>query len=127
MGQNFSRLHPSQLQPYLQAGWDKLFFPNNSDIAQATQQKRCFRSDEWAFFTDFYKFNDFAGINLYTDLIPENCTKEFYQRFGSPSIETQLVDAGKVSFITKSPELRKQVNLALGKDIKFVPAFNIVK
>ncbi len=127
MGQNFSRLHPSQLQPYLQAGWDKLFFPNNPDIAQATQQKRCFRSDEWAFFTDFYVFNDFAGINLYTDLIPESCTKEFYQRFGSPSIETQLAEAGKLSFIVKSPELRKQVNLALGRNIKFVPALNIVK
>lgn len=126
IGQSFSRLHPSQLQPYLQAGWDKLFFPNSPDLAQATQQNRCFRSDEWTFFTDFYKFNDFAGINLYTDLIPQNCIDEFYKRFGFPSIETHLVEVGKVVFITKLPEL-KQVNLALGKNLKFVPTSNPAK
>ncbi len=126
VGQSFSRLHPSQLQPYLQAGWDKLFFPNSPDLAQATQQNRCFRSDEWTFFTDFYKFNDFAGINLYTDLIPQNCINEFYKRFGFPSIETHLVEVGKVVFLTKLPEL-KQVNLALGKNLKFVSTPNSAK
>jgi hypothetical protein len=117
MGHNFARLHPSQIQQYLQAGWDKLFFPNE----QRTGQKRCFRPDEWSFFTEFYKFNDFAGINLYVDLLPKECVAEFYTRFGNPTIETEIPRSGRLKFIPKSPELRSQVNLAIGASLKFKP------
>lgn len=121
MGQYFGRLHPSQIEPYLQAGWDHLFSPNHPNIMEATQQTRCFRANEWSFFTDFYKYNDFAGINLYTDLLPESCVKEFYTRFGNPTNETTVPGAGTVKFIPKSADLRSQVNLALGTKIKFEP------
>jgi hypothetical protein len=121
MGQYFGRLHPSQIEPYLQAGWDKLFFPDNPDALAATHQARCFRPQEWSFFTDFYKFNDFAGINLYVDLLPAECINEFYARFGTPSVETEVPWAGAVKFIPKSLELRNQVNLNLGASLKFKP------
>ena len=121
MGQYFGRLHPSQIEPYLQAGWDKLFFPDSPDPLLATHQTRCFRPEEWSFFTDFLKLNDFAGLNLYLDLLPENCVAEFYQRFGKPIIATVVPGAGKVGFIPKPLELRNQVNSGLGKSIKFEP------
>ncbi len=121
MGQYFGRLHPSQIEPYLQAGWDKLFFPGSPDVSGKTRQARCFRPDEWSFFTDFYKRNDFAGINLYEELLPEDCVSEFYARFGTPAVETLVPGAGRVKFIPKSPELRNQVNLALGASLKFEP------
>jgi len=127
VGYSYSRLHPSQIEPYMQAGWSKLFFPDRANILEASQQSRCFRSDEWAFFTDFYKFNDFAGINLYTDLLPENCINDFYKRFGTPSIQTKIADAGKVQFIAKSPQLRKQVDLAIGRSLKFEPYLDASK
>jgi hypothetical protein len=125
MGQYFGRLHPDQIEPYLQAGWDKLFFPNKTDIFTATRQERCFRSEEWSFFTDFYKYNDFAGINLYVDLLPKDCVAEFYNRFGTPVVETKVPAAGKVKFIPKSPELKNQVNLILGASLKFEPLLNL--
>lgn len=124
LGQYFGRLHPSQIQPYLEAGWHKLFFPDNPSPHQATSQTRCFRADEWAFFTDFYKLNDFAGINLYVDLLPGECANEFYERFGNPVVETVVPGAGKVKFLPKSPELRSQVNLKLGASLKFEPFLN---
>jgi len=124
VGQYFGRLHPSQLKPYLQAGWNQLFSPNNPDFTKATQQTQCFSAEEWSFFTDFYQFNDFAGINLYTDLLPESCAQEFYARFGNPTIETRILGAGKVRFIPKSAELRSKVNLALGSKIKFEPSLD---
>ena len=117
IGQYFGRLHPSQIKPYLQADWDKLFFPDRTDSRQA----RCFNQAEWSFFTDFYKLNDFAGINLYVDRLPEDCLTEFYARFGSPAAETLVPGAGRVKFMPKSPELRNQVNLALGASLKFEP------
>jgi hypothetical protein len=119
MGQYFGRLYPSQIKPYLQAGWDKLFFPGNLNIFKSTGQTRCFREEEWSFFKDFYKLNDFAGINLYVDLLPEKCLADFYKNFGNPVVETLVPAAGKVQFIPKSPDLRDQVNLALGASLKF--------
>ena len=124
MGQYFGRLHPSQIAPYLQAGWNNLLLPDSPEMFTATRQKRCFRPEEWEFFTNFYKFNDFAGINLYVDLLPERCVNKFYQRFGIPTRETTVPMAGKVKFIAKSPQLRNQVNLALGTKLKFEPLLN---
>jgi hypothetical protein len=114
MGHFFGRLHPSQIEPYLQAGWDKLLIPNRHKSRQA----KCFSDRQWSFFTDFYKYNDFAGINLYLDLLPKNCVGEFYRRFGKGAIETQIPEAGRVVFIPKSAKMRSQVNPILGKKIK---------
>jgi hypothetical protein len=127
IGQYFGRLHPSQIEPYLQAGWDKLFFPDDSYISMSEKprQARCFQAAEWSFFTDFYKLNDFAGINLYIELLPEDCASEFYARFGSPAVETVIPGAGRVQFIPKSAELRNQVNLSLGSSLKFDPLLEI--
>lgn len=118
MGQYFGRLHPDQIGPYLEAGWNKLFFPDSSIKNPANRQERCFRPAEWSFFTDFYKFNDFAGINLYVDLLPKDCISEFYARFGNPAVETWVPGPGKVQFIAKPSELRSQVNPALGRSLK---------
>ncbi|MEA5597532.1 hypothetical protein [Rivularia sp. UHCC 0363] len=127
MGQYFGRLHPSQLNSYLKAGWNSLLFPNSYDITKATQLSRCFRPDEWSFFTEFFKYNDFAGINLYTDLVPDNCVQEFYKRFGQPVVKTVILGPGKVEFIAKSSELRSQVNLGLGSRIKFKPLLDFAE
>jgi hypothetical protein len=115
MGQYFGRLHPSQGKPYLDAGWDKLFFPDKT----GTRQKRCFNEAEWSFFTEFFKLNDFAGINLYLERLPQECLTEFYKRFGNPVVETIVPGAGRVQFIPKSPELRKEVNPELGVSLEF--------
>ncbi|MGJ5672878.1 MAG: hypothetical protein ACR9NN_04565 [Nostochopsis sp.] len=125
MGQYFGRLHPSQIEPYIQARWDKLFSPNSPDIMKATRQTRCFIPNEWSFFTDFFQLNDFAGINLYVDLLPENCVQEFYKHFGNAVLETTVPGAGKVKFIPKSPKLFNKVNLALGTQLKYEPLLDL--
>jgi hypothetical protein len=117
MGHYFGRLHSSQVAPYFQAGWDKLFFP---DDKMPSRQSRCFNQAEWSFFTDFFRLNDFAGINLYVDRLPGNCAAEFHQRFGTAAVETSVPGAGRVRFIPKSLELRNQVDLALGSSISLV-------
>jgi len=125
--QYFGRLHPSQIEPYLQAGWSQMFVPDKLDLFKGTRQSRCFTTEEWSFFTDFYKFNDFAGINLYVDLLPEGCASEFYKRFGTPVRETRVPPGSRVQFLPKSPELRRQVNLALGKSIRFEPTLDLAE
>ncbi len=127
MGQYFGRLHPSQLVPYLEAGWDKLFTPDNQNIFQSSRQTRCFNPEEWKFFSDFYKLNDFAGINLYVDLLPKDCAEDFYTHFEKPVIETKVAGAGTVKFIPKPSNLRSQVDLELGRNLKFEPLLDFSK
>lgn len=115
MGEYFGRLHQSQVKPYFQAGWGKLLDPGEQT---SSHPSHCFNATEWDFFTNFFKFNDFAGINLYVDLLPKGCVAEFYRRFGSPVRETSVPGTGQVVFIPKSAKLRAQVNLALGKALK---------
>lgn len=127
VSQYLGRLHPSQIEPYLNAGWAQMFVPDKLDLFKGTRQSRCFTTEEWSFFTDFYKFNDFAGINLYVDLLPEGCASEFYKRFGTPVRETRIPLGSRVQFMPKPPELRRQVNLALGKSIRFDPPLDLVE
>ena len=114
MGQYFGRLHPSQIQPYLDAGWLTLLAPDEKD----GKRVRCFEPHEWEFFTRFFAFNDFAGINLYVDLLPPECPGEFYARYGPPVAETRVPVAGRVQFIPKDPSLRSRTNPRLGLELK---------
>jgi len=118
VGQYYGRLHPSQIEPFVKAGWYKLFSPTKGS-SFSNKQSRCFYPEEWKFFTDFYQYNDFSGINLYTKMLPEACVAEFHKRFGSAVIETEVPGAGKVEFIPKSPELSNKVNLELGKKVQY--------
>ncbi|MFW6224706.1 MAG: hypothetical protein ACOC4B_00390 [Bacteroidota bacterium] len=121
IGQHFGRLHPSQIEPYLQVGWERLLLPNSEVPLQATQQARCFDAEEWDFFEQFYKYNDFAGINLYTTLLPDDCVQQFHQRVGQPIIQTTIPSQVQIQFIPKDKTRREQVDLVKGKELKFQP------
>ena len=118
VGQYFGRLHPDQLTPLISAGWPKLFSPNSDNIFQASRQTRCFNEKEWQFFESFYYLNDFAGINLYTELLPPACKEDFYLRLGSPIQETVVPLTGKVVFIPKPLQMRSQVDIQKGMRLK---------
>jgi len=91
------------------------------DIHKATRLKSCFNIKEWEFFTKFYELNDFAGINLYVDLLPQECVGEFYNHYGTPVIKTTIPNLGKIEFIQKTAEQRSKVNMKLGRELKLNP------
>ncbi|MBD2754278.1 hypothetical protein [Spirosoma validum] len=88
VGQYFGRLHPDQIKPFLRDGWPQLLTPN-----------RPFTEQDWQFMDAFLRKNNFAGINLYPDLLSPQQVSEFYQRYGSPIAETRFPAAGRVVFI----------------------------
>lgn len=118
MGVYMGRPHPSLFVPYQIAGWGNMFSPNHPSIVQATMETRCFGPEQWAFFTDFFRFNNFAGINLYLDRLPEQCIPEFYDRFGQPAVTATFPRAGRVAFIPKSAALRRQVDPEKGRAVR---------
>ncbi len=120
MGEYFGRLTLSQIEPYLDAGWGKLFTPDVPDIMKAAHQTRCFTNKEWRFFEGFFTLNDFAGINLYTDLLPLECLDGFYRRFGRPVAQTDVPGAGPVQFIPKPDTLKDKQNVKEGLSVSLI-------
>jgi hypothetical protein len=122
VGQYFGRLDYSQIEPFLLAGWDKLFSPDTPDYMVSTRQTRCFSEEEWEFFIEFFRLNDFAGINLYTDLLPASCVEDFHRRLGKAIAETRIPLAGRIVFIPKPAKLRHGIDPEAGKKLKYLPS-----
>ncbi len=88
VGQYFGRLHPDHIKPFLRDGWPRLLAPG-----------RTFTAQDWQFLDAFLRTNNFAGINLYPDLLTPEQTAAFYRRYGQPVAETRFPAAGRVVFI----------------------------
>lgn len=88
VGQYFGRLHPDQIKSFLRDGWPRLLTPN-----------RVFTEQDWQFLDVFLRKNNFAGINLYPDLLTPEQVVQFYHRYGPPIAETAFPAAGRVVFL----------------------------
>lgn len=88
VGQYFGRLNPEQITPFLRDDWPRLLTPN-----------RAFTEPDWQFLDNFLRSNNFAGINLYPDLLTAEQVVKFYQRYGHPIARTTFPAAGKVVFL----------------------------
>ncbi len=119
IGHYYGRLHPLLIKPFVDAGWGQLPVADTKIWNLSTRLVNQFTPQQWKFFTEFFKSNDFAGINLYIDLIPRSEQSEFYRRFGKPVRQTIVPIAGNVVFIPKPKQWFSEVNLKKGKEIKF--------
>ena len=123
MGQYFGRLHPSQIQPYLDMGLHRLMQPNHPDLYRATQESRCFKSGEWDFFDELYRSQNFAGIQLHRDRLPDECYDEFIRRYGDPTAITTLLKMGTLAFIP-NPLKNSEELLKSSSTLFFNPTFD---
>ncbi len=88
VGQYFGRLSMAQTEPFRRDGWPRLLLPDY-----------VFTEADWRFLDDFLRKNDFAGINLYPDLLAPEQVRQFYVRYGKPVAETRFPAAGRVQFL----------------------------
>jgi hypothetical protein len=96
--------------------WD----PDDPDPIEADVQTRCLNEREWAFFTDFYEKNDFAGIQLAIDRLPPGCPEKFYARFGQPMGEVTIPRAGRLAFIPRDPASRSRVDKVAARNARLI-------
>lgn len=101
VGVFLSRMTEAQPKPFYDLGFPKLFAPDSREIRGAHGQTRCFDEQEWQSFESFYRSQDFAGLSLYPDLLPEGCAEQFTRRFGAPTAETRLPAEGRALFIPR--------------------------
>jgi hypothetical protein len=98
VGQYFGRLHPEQIQPFLRDGWPRLLTPD-----------RNFTEQDWQFLHSFLHKNNFAGINLYLDLLTPSQIAGFYRHFGQPIAQTRFPATGRVVFIPLQSAAKKSI------------------
>ncbi len=110
VGAYFGRLHPRQIQPYLDAGWPRLFFPDRRSPMEATRQRRDFEPDEWEFLERFLRLGDFCGVLLHLDLLPEETVAAFHARFGAPAAAA-ATPFGRLEFIPKPAAWRRDTDV----------------
>jgi hypothetical protein len=110
VGKYFGRLHPDQVRPYIEAGWPRLFVPDNPNAFKARRQQRDFAPQEWEFVERFVTLGDFSGVLLYTDLLPPETVAGFHARFGPPVAAAGSL-FGRIEFIPKPGAWRGQVDL----------------
>ncbi|HVJ92750.1 MAG TPA: hypothetical protein VM580_23275 [Labilithrix sp.] len=99
VGLLLARMTMSQAKPFYDLGLPSLFTPDHPEIRTARRQTRCFDDREMEIFESFFNAHDFAGISLYTDLLPPGCAERFYDRFGPPVAETRLPAEGRAVFV----------------------------
>jgi hypothetical protein len=97
VGQYVGRLHPDLVRPFLRDGWPRLLAPGYR-----------FTEADWAFLDHFLRANQFAGINLYPDLLTPDQTAAFLAHYGPALAEAQYPRAGKLLFlrVNRSAQVR---------------------
>lgn len=113
IGKYNGRLNDKQIKPFLDAHWPEILEVKQQQSSEFLDDKKL------NFLVEFFKQNDFAGINLYTDLISKASSKKIYEVFGQPTITTKVPGAGQVVFIPKKADWQKFENKLRGKELKF--------
>lgn len=97
-----SRVHKTQFKSWLDDGWEDMFMPDDPNREHPKRELRCFDAEQWARFDGLYRSNDFAGIQLYADLLPDECVRQFHARYGEPTATETLPRLGRVEFIPRA-------------------------
>lgn len=98
-----SRVHKLQFKSWLDQGWEGMFMPDDPTREHPKRELRCFSDEQWARFDALYRDHDFAGIQLYTEVLPDECVARFHERYGEPLAVETLPRVGRVEFIPRRP------------------------
>lgn len=120
VGKYFGRLHPDQIRPYIEAGWPRLFVPDDPNAFKARRQQRDLTPEEWAFLERFVSLGDFAGVLLYPDLLPPETVAGFHARLGPPAAAAAS-PYGRLEFIPKPEAWRGRVDVSAARALALPP------
>ncbi len=96
-----SRVHKTQFPHWIDEGWPSMFMPDDPTREHPKRELRCFDDEQWARFDRLYRGHDFAGIQLYLDVLPTECVTAFHARYGEPVASETLPRLGRVEFIPR--------------------------
>jgi len=109
MGIYMGRMHPSEVARAERLHWGDLMLPDDAPSIRR-RQRRDFTPSEWEFLQRFLGRHDFAGVLLFTDLLPPETVSGFEERFGRVIARTDFLrESGPVAFIPSAPWWRERV------------------
>ncbi len=118
IGQYLGRLHPAQVKPFVDAGFPRVLLGDADTVIGSQRIERCPDKETFDFLAEFYERNNFAGIQLAVDRLPDGCAEQFFERFGKPIGEVSFSTAGRLAFIARDPSTFARIDTVLGKQVK---------
>ncbi|WP_460472803.1 hypothetical protein [Emticicia fontis] len=101
IGGYYSHIHPAAIKGFVDIGVGNLTEPDSRDWRNASRIINEFSEEQLAYFIKYFQYNDFSGINLCIDLIPEKMYNQIVNKIGKPTQSTIFPGAGRVVFIPK--------------------------
>ena len=120
-----SRLNKKDIKPLTEQGWPFIFqrllgSQNTIPVGERTRFLNCFSKEEMEFFIQFLKTGDFAGIQLYRDLVGDDCADEIERNINSATASIRIPMAGRTEFIPKPSSWGPLVNEDEARNLKFI-------
>jgi hypothetical protein len=123
IGGYYSHVPKLSVNVFVGLGIGEWIIPNDSTYIDgwrnATKIINTFDNNQLEHFVSYFKYNDFAGINLCVDLIPNEMYNQITNAIGSPTQTTIFPGPGKIVFIPKPNSWQKFVNKEKAKQMKF--------
>lgn len=120
IGHYYGRLNTFQIQDQINLGWGTLMEAETENSHNFQKLKSCLSTFQFEQLQKFIKLNDFSGLNIYTDLLPNAaCEKRFIDTFGRPVVESEIPGLGRAIFIPKPADWFSEVNIEAGKKVSF--------
>ena len=120
VGHYYGRLNTYQIQDQVNLGWGTLMKAETTSPYNLQKLESCLSTFQFEQLEKFIKFNDFAGLNIYAELLPDTaCEKKFVEIFGSPIVETETPGLGRTLFIPKPQDWFSEIDAEAGKRVSF--------
>lgn len=120
VGHYYGRLNLFQIKDQVALGWGELMRTEMANPHAVQKLSVCLSTFQFEQLEKFIKLNDFSGLNIYADLLPDiACEKKFIEVFGHPSIEAKIPGLGRAIFIPKPATWFSEVDKEAGKKVNF--------
>ncbi len=120
VGHYYGRLNKFQIKNQVDLGWGTLMEVAAENSHEPQKLSTCLSAFQFEQLVKFIKYNDFSGLNIYTDLLPNiACEQQFIKTFGKPVDESEIVGLGRAIFIPKPEEWYSEINFSAGRKVSF--------
>ncbi len=110
IGGYYSHVPEMATQGFVKIGIGNYSVPDIDSWQFASKLTNTFTEAQLEHFIKYFQYNDFAGINLYIDLIPKEMYQQIEKNIGKATQTTVFPGAGRVIFIPKPVQWQKLVN-----------------
>lgn len=120
VGHYYGRLNESQIEKQVALGWKSLLPTKEYNPYVRQKLSSCPTNFQFEQLVKFIKYNDFSGLSIYTELLPNvSCEEKFIEFFGHPTIESEVPGLGRAIYIPKPKEWFSEIDIEAGKEVSF--------